>query len=120
MAKTLHRIKAIEAYKGGRLVLKDELVYSSYMLFKEATRSTLAYINEDIQGKEYSAKTKMRTLLTDLPPKVVEGFDMEIFNIFVDMDSEGLGSILSIEVETLKEIKRVLKKLMGLYLDAVL
>ena len=46
--------------------------------------------------------------------------DIDTFEIFVEMDSEGLESILSIEVETLKDIKRVLKKLMGLYLDAVL
>lgn len=118
--KTLHRIKAIEAYNGGRLVLKEGLVYPSYVLLKEATRSTLAYINEDIQDKEYSEKTKMRTLLNDLPTKVVEDFNIDTFEIFVEMDSEGLESILSIEVETLKDIKRVLKKLMGLYLDAVL
>lgn len=118
--KTLHRIKAIETYNGGRLVLKEGLIYPSYMLLKEATRSTLAYINEDIQGKEYSEKTKMRTLLNDLPTKVVETFNIDTFDIFVEMDSEGLESILSIEMDTLKDIKRVLKKLMGLYLDVVL
>ena len=46
--------------------------------------------------------------------------NIDTFEIFVEMDSEGLESILSIEVEILKDIKRVLKKLMGLYLDAVL
>lgn len=116
--KSLHRVKAIEAYQGARLLLKENLVYPSYVMLKEATRSTLAYINEDIQGKEYSEKTKMRTLLDDAPAVLIQNVDMDIFNIFVDMDKEGLGAILAINIEDLRKIRRTIKKIMGTYLDA--
>ena len=116
--KSLHRIKALETYRGARIVLKEGLVYPSYMLLKEATRSTLAYINEDIQGKEYSEKTKMKTLLNDIPAQLMRDVDMDMFNIFVDMDSAGLSAIIALDIEDLKKIRRTLKKIMGTYLDA--
>ncbi len=114
--KNLHRGKAIEAYNGARVVLKEGNVYSSYMLLKEATRSTLAYINEDIQDKKYSDKTKLATLIADMPKTVVEKLDVSVFDIFVKMDKEGLGAIMSLEIEELMKVKKVLKKLMGTYL----
>ena len=43
---------------------------------------------------------------------------MKEFNIFVDMDKEGLGAILAINIEDLRKIRRTLKKIMGTYLDA--
>lgn len=115
--KSLHRAKALEAYAGARIVLKEGLVYPGYMLLKEATRSTLAYINEDLQEKEYSEKTKMRTLLNDVPQQLIENVNMDIFNIFVDMDSAGLDAILSLDIEVLRDIKKVLKKIIGMYLE---
>ena len=74
--KSLHRTKALESYRGARITLKEGLVYPSYMLLKEATRSTLAYINEDLYDKEYSEKTKMRTLLSETPTVLVQSVDM--------------------------------------------
>ena len=116
--KSLHRIKALESYRGARLLLKENLIYPSYVMLKEATRSTLAYINEDIQGKEYSEKTKMKTLLDDMPAQLLQNIDMSIFKIFVDMDSAGLNAILTLDIEKLKDIRKTLKKIMGIYLDA--
>ena len=116
--KSLHRIKALESYRGARILLKEGLVYPSYVMLKEATRSTLAYINEDVQDKEYSEKTKMKTLLNDMPMDLMQNVDMNIFNIFVEMDVKGLDAILAIDIEELKHIRKVLKKIMGTYLDA--
>jgi len=116
--KNLHRSKALESYAAARLMLKEGLVYPSYVMLKEATRSMLAYINEDANDKEYSEKTKMRTLLDDTPAQLVPNVDMSIFELFVDMEKEGLSSILSLPMEKLLEIKKVLKKTMGVCLSA--
>ena len=99
-------------------MLKEGLVYPSYVMLKEATRSMLAYINEDANDKEYSEKTKMRTLLDDTPAQLLPNVDMSIFELFVDMEKEGLSSILSLPMEKLLEIKKVLKKTMGVCLSA--
>ena len=116
--KNLHRSKALESYAAARLMLKEGLVYPSYVMLKEATRSMLAYINEDANDKEYSEKTKMRTLLDDTPAQLLPNVDMSIFELFVDMEKEGLSSILSLPMEKLLEIKKVLKKTMGVCLSA--
>ena len=116
--KYLHRMKALESYRAARILLKEDLVYPSYVMLKEATRSTLAYINEDLQGKDYSEKTKMRTLLEDAPTVLIQNVDMDIFNIFIEMDKKGLDGIMAIEIDELKKIRRTLKKIMGVYLDA--
>lgn len=116
--KYLHRMKALESYRAARILLKEDLVYPSYVMLKEATRSTLAYINEDLQGKDYSEKTKMRTLLEDAPAVLIQNVDMNIFNIFIEMDKKGLDGIMAIEIDELKKIRRTLKKIMGVYLDA--
>lgn len=116
--KYLHRMKALESYRAARILLKEDLVYPSYVMLKEATRSTLAYINEDVQGKDYSEKTKMRTLLEDAPAVLIQNVDMDIFNIFIEMDKKGLDGIMAIEIDELKKIRRTLKKIMGVYLDA--
>ena len=116
--KYLHRMKALESYRAARILLKEDQVYPSYVMLKEATRSTLAYINEDLQGKDYSEKTKMRTLLEDAPAVLIQNVDMDIFNIFIEMDKKGLDGIMAIEIDELKKIRRTLKKIMGVYLDA--
>lgn len=116
--KYLHRMKALESYRAARILLKEDLVYPSYVMLKEATRSTLAYINEDVQGKDYSEKTKMRTLLEDAPAVLIQNVDMDIFNIFIEMDKKGLDGIMAIEIDELKKIRRTLKKIMGVYLEA--
>lgn len=116
--KYLHRMKALESYRAARILLKEDLVYPSYVMLKEATRSTLAYINEDVQGKDYSEKTKMRTLLEDAPAVLIQNVDMNIFNIFIEMDKKGLDGIMAIEIDELKKIRRTLKKIMGVYLEA--
>ena len=116
--KYLHRMKALESYRAARILLKEDLVYPSYVMLKEDTRSTLAYINEDLQGKDYSEKTKMRTLLEDAPAVLIQNVDMDIFNIFIEMDKKGLDGIMAIEIDELKKIRRTLKKIMGVYLDA--
>lgn len=115
--KSLHRIKALETYNGARIMLKQGLVYPSYMLLKEATRSTLAYINEDIQDKNYSEKTKLRTLIDESPAQLSQDIDLSVFDVFVDMDREGLAAILALDIETLKRVKSVLKRLIGMYLN---
>lgn len=116
--KNLHRSKALESYAAARLMLKEGLVYPSYVMLKEATRSMLAYINEDANDKEYSEKTKMRTLLDDTPAQLLPNVDMSIFELFVDMEKEGLDAILSLPMEKLLEIKKVIKKTMGVCLSA--
>ena len=116
--KYLHRMKALESYRAARILLKEDLVYPSYVMLKEATRSTLAYINEDLQGKDYSEKTKMRTLLDDTPAQLLPNVDMSIFELFVDMEKEGLDAILSLPMEKLLELKKVIKKTMGVCLSA--
>ena len=116
--KNLHRSKALESYAAARLMLKEGLVYPSYVMLKEATRSMLAYINEDANDKEYSEKTKMRTLLDDTPAQLLPNVDMSIFELFVDMEKEGLDAILSLPMEKLLEIKKVIKKTMGVCVSA--
>ena len=116
--KYLLRMKALESYRAARILLKEDLVNPSHVMLKEATRSTLAYINEDLQGKDYSEKTKMRTLLEDAPAVLIQNVDMDIFNIFIEMDKKGLDGIMAIEIDELKKIRRTLKKIMGVYLDA--
>ena len=49
---------------------------------------------------------------------LMQNVDMEIFNIFVEMDIKGLDAILAIDIEDLKHIRKVLKLIMGTYLDA--
>ena len=68
--------------------------------------------------KEYSEKTKMRTLLDDTPAQLVPNVDMSVFELFVDMEKEGLNAILSLPMEKLLEIKKAIKKTMGLCLSA--
>ena len=43
---------------------------------------------------------------------------MSIFELFVDMEKEGLSAILSLPMEKLLEIKKVIKKTMGVCLSA--
>lgn len=116
--KNLHRSKALEAYEAARVLLNEKLVYPSYVMLKEATRSTLAYINEDANDKEYSEKTKLRTLLEDTPSTLLPNIDISIFNLFIEMEKDGLSSILSLPIDKLLEIKKVLKKTMGVCMDA--
>lgn len=116
--KNLHRSKALDSYAAARLLLKQGFIYPSYVMLKEATRSTLAYINEDANDKEYSEKTKMRTLLDDTPAFLVPDVDMSVFELFVDMEKEGLSAILALPMEQLLAIKKALKKVMGLCLSA--
>lgn len=114
--KVYHRGKAIEAYKGARVMEEMGLIYPSYILLKESLRATLAYIGEDFYGMNYSEKTKLKTLLSNTPLNNIDGFDISVFNILLDLEGKGLKSMMSTEVEVLKPARKALKILISMYL----
>lgn len=114
--KVEHRAKALESYAGGRLVLKEGMVYPSYVLFKEATRAVLAYIAEDKMGMNFSEKSKLNNLMELMTEDLIPNNDMEKLDVFIYGEKEGLGAILAMDIEKLKEAKAVLKRLIGMYL----
>lgn len=114
--KVLHRGKAIEAYKGARVMEEMGFTYPTYVLLKESLRATLAYIGEDSFGMDYSEKTKLRTLLESTPIQSIQGFDIKEFDIILEIEKEGLESIMGTEIEVLKPARKVLKKLIAMYI----
>lgn len=115
--KIEHRAKALEAYEGARIVLKNELVYPSYVLLKESTRAMLAYIAEDRMDKDLSEKTKLKGLMELMTPALVPENYMEKLQVILDAEQKGLSEILQIDINNLLEVKSVLKQLIGMYLS---
>lgn len=115
--KSLHRGKAIEAYKGARVMEEMGLTYPTYVLLKESLRATLAYIGEDLHNMDYSEKTRLRTLITDTPVKLTDDYDMRDFEILLEMEVKGLQSIMETEVEVLKPTRKALKKVIAMYMN---
>lgn len=111
--KSLHRAKALEAYSAGRITLKQGMSYPSYMMLKEAARGTLSYLIEDINDKEISEKTKLSNLLEWSKGCVISDKEYDILNELVKFEQGGLESILTIPLDKLKMIKKVLKKIIA-------
>lgn len=115
--KVEHRAKALEAYNGARVVLKEGLVYPSYVLLKEASRAMLAYIAEDKMDKDFSEKTKLKNLMELMTEDLVPSNHMEKLQVILDAEQSGLSTILQIDLNELKDIKSSLKQLIGMYLS---
>lgn len=115
--KIEHRAKALEAYNGARVVLKEGLVYPSYVLLKEASRAMLAYIAEDKMDKDFSEKTKLKNLMELMTEDLVPINHMEKLQVILDAEQSGLSTILQIDIEELKEVKSSLKQIIGMYLS---
>lgn len=114
--KSLHRGKAIEVYLGAKVVMKKGYVYPAYVLLKESLRATLAYIQEDLADKEYSEKTKLRTLLETTPVILTPDVKLEVFNIMLELEDIGLDAIMSVDIEELEKVRKALKQIIGIYL----
>lgn len=114
--KSLHRGKAIDGYKGARLVMKSGLVYPAYVLLKESLRATLSYIQEDIQGKEISNKTKLKTLINDSPVVLAPNVNLEVFDIMLELEGNGLDAIMSVDIGELEKVRKALKQIISMYL----
>ena len=118
--KVLHRAKALAAYDGANLALKQGLTYPSYMLLKESVRGTLSYIIEDSEEREIADKTKLCKLIDWVDDNLVSSKDKQKLMELVEAESGGLEKITSMDIEELKEIKTVTKKLIGTNLRVVL
>lgn len=114
--KSLHRAKALAAYEGARLVLKQEMSYPAYMLLKEAARGLLSYIVEDSFDKEISEKTKLSRLLEFVDVETFKAEDIENIKELIKAENLGLEEILSMDLDKLKSIKKTIKGLIADYL----
>ena len=114
--KSLHRIKAISAYNGGRVAINAEENYPAYILLKESARGILSYITEDAFATEICEKTKLANLLEWTTPTFISNEDRAVIQLLVDAEKGGLQYILAIPLDDLKVIKKTLKKLIGTYL----
>lgn len=114
--KVEHRAKAIESYKGARELLKLGHTYSSYVLLKESTRATLAYIAEDMTGRDFSEKKKLRNLMDMMPIDILTPEYEEKLHILLELESSDLTGLLNADMDKLRDIKSVLKQLIGQYL----
>ena len=114
--KSLHRAKAISAYNGARITLKNEMSYPSYMLLKEAARGVMSYMIEDSMDKEISDKTKLSRLLEMMEPGLMTDEQINWVNNLIQAEEAGLEGVLSMEINILIEIKRAIKRLIIDYL----
>ena len=114
--KILHKEKAIDSYNGAKLVSQEGLVYPTYMLLKESVRATLAYIQEDISDKQYSDKTKLKTLISSTPALLLPNVDINVFNILIDLETSGLEAIMGADISELEKVRKALKQIIGVYL----
>lgn len=114
--KSLHRIKAISAYKGARTSIKQEENYPAYMLLKEAARGLMSYIVEDAFDIEISEKTKLSRLLDWVTPTYISEEDRANIQKLVDAENGGLQDILTMSTEDLKMIKKTIKTNIATYL----
>lgn len=114
--KVVHRAKALECYNGAREVLKMGYVYPSYVLLKESARAVLAYIAEDNMGKDFSDKTKLHNLVELIPDTLVSVEDMDVLRGLIEVERSTLKDIMDYDLAYFREVKSVLKKLIGEYL----
>lgn len=114
--KSLHKLKAIESFKTGTYALKNGYMYPAYTMLKESVRGALSYINEDLQGKTYETKTNLKSLLEATPKELLMKYDIDRLEFFNEKDREGLLSINSMDVEELKEIRKMIKDLISTYI----
>lgn len=114
--KILHKEKAVQTYRSGKHALENDLPYAAYSMLKESVRATLAYINEDLQGRTYSDKTNLKTLFHEVPAQLLESNTTDDFKIFLDLEKGGLTEILNANREDLKRAQVTLKKIIGVYL----
>ncbi len=114
--KILHKEKAVQTYRSGKHALDNDLPYAAYSMLKESVRATLAYINEDLQGRTYSSKTNLKTLFNEVPAQLLESNTTDDFKIFLDLEKEGLPDILEASEEDLRKAQVTLKKIIGVYL----
>lgn len=114
--KVLHRTKALAAYEGARIVLKNDMAYPSYMLLKEAARGVLSYMAEDIMEQDISEKTKLSRLLDFVNTDNISKEDMDNIQKLIDAENKGLDRILSMDLNELYTIKRTIKGLIAEYL----
>ena len=97
--KSLHRGKAIESFTGAKVVMSKGLIYPAYILLKESLRATLAYIQEDLTNKEYSEKTKLRSLIATTPEVLTPETNLATFDIILEMEEQGLDAIMSTDIK---------------------
>lgn len=114
--KAIHKSKAIDCYKVGKMALDKGMIYPAYLMLKESTRATLTYINEDIQNKTYSTKTTFSTLLNELPSELLKDEYTDIFKVFEVYDKKGIESIMCMNEDILYDVETLTKKLISVYL----
>lgn len=112
--KYLHRAKALEAYSNAETLLKKGSSYGSYIMLKESTRGTIAYVNSDVHDINYSEKTKLSTLIENAT--FIDTEQREVLNYLVKLEKSGLSGILSADIVELKKVKKVLKKIINIYI----
>lgn len=111
--KSLHKIKAVDAYNGAKEVLDKEIVYPSYILLKESLRGTLAYMVEDSMDTDISDKTKLSKLLNLMSDNLISNEDVEKLDVLLEAERNGLGAIISMDICRLKEVRTVIKKMIS-------
>lgn len=114
--RSLHRAKALAAYDGARLTLKNDMSYPAYMLLKEAARGVLSYVAEDVLDTEISDKTKLERLLEFLNDDLINSEDRKNIEKLIVAEKSGLTGILTISTDELVSIKKTVKHLIATYL----
>lgn len=114
--KSLHKLKAIESFKTATFALEEGYMYPAYTMLKESARGALSYINEDLQDRTYDTKTNLKSLLEASPRELIVKYDIDKLNVFNEKDAEGLLSINSMDIEELKEIRKLIKDLITTYI----
>lgn len=109
--KSLHRAKAISAYNGARITLKENMSYPAYMLLKEAARGIMSYMVEDSLDKEISDKTKLTRLLEMMNVDLMTDEQVESVKVLIDAEESGLSGVLSMDIDELNDIRKSIKKL---------
>lgn len=112
----MHRIKAIESYEALDLMIDKGLTYPAYMMLKEGLRSVLTYINESKYNKEYSTKTKLKTVMAESVEDIAAGVHLRDFDMLLELEEGGLERIISTEAEELRPMKSALKKIIHTYI----
>lgn len=115
--KSLHRTKALAAYEGANITIKNGMVYPGYMMLKEAARGSLAYIAEDAFSCDFSDKTKLHKLLNMMNDDLVSPEDQENIHKLVEIESSGLAGILALQIDDIEPIRKTVKKLIATYMS---
>ena len=112
----LHRIKAIESFEALELMIDAGLTYPAYMMLKEGLRSVLAYINESRYDKEYSTKTKLKTVIAESKEDIASGVSLKDFDMLLELEEAGLNRIIATEATDLNDMRFALKKIIKTYI----